>query len=94
MPLTPDLLHLLRCRTNAGATARELLEIIENPEDHRADIAAAKRDVLRQPLGTCKCGCGEQLNKDDIRWGSAARGLSRECCPQIAAAFERLKAEA
>ena len=94
MPLTPDLLHLLRCRTNAGATARELLEIIENPGRYEEDSAAAKRDVLRQPLGTCKCGCGERLTEDDVRWGSAKRGLSRECCPQIAAAFERLKAEA
>lgn len=89
MPLTPDILHLLRCRTNAGASARELLDIIENPEDHKADIAAAKRDISPRPLGFCKVS-GDQLTEDDVRWGSAARGLSRECCPQIAAGLARL----
>ena len=89
MPLTPDILHLLRCRTNAGASARELLDIIENPEDYEEDIAAAKRDISPRPLGFCKVS-GERLTEDDVRWGSAARGVARECCPQIAAGMAQL----
>lgn len=46
----PKLVHYLRCRADAGSTARELLEVIEKPWKWEEEIEAAWQDFRPHPL--------------------------------------------
>jgi hypothetical protein len=46
----PHLVHYLRCRADAGATPRELLEVIERPWRWKEEIEAAWQDFRPSPL--------------------------------------------
>ena len=43
------IIHYLRCRVDAGATAKELLEIVEKPWQWLPEIEAAWKDFRPKP---------------------------------------------